>query len=283
MKKRLFLFLLSLNFLFTLPCAAVKNIATQLTPVVGYRQDSVKWTLNSNASGQWKSMKFIDYGVKGETTIKDRYVINYDITLANLINGKFHDNRYLNPAQTSTTPAEKMWSLAFRPNLGLGYKFKPTRYFNLVPQVGFLYDLLYLKTKTSATGPISAFKDTIQWYGPWFGFDTTIKLTQRWVLKAGAAYQIAFYNNSGNWEIPPSQTQNTMNQHGTGQAVSGRIRLSYEVVKSVSLGGEANIDWKKLTSGHDSRDFKGVDTIKSKLTKVTTNSFGARLTLTKDF
>lgn len=283
MKKCFFLFLIYLNPFFSFPCIATKNVATELTPVVGYRQDSLKWTLNSNTFGQWKSLKFIDYGVKGKTTLKDRYVINYDITLANLVNGTYHDNRYLNPALTSNTSAEKTWSLAFRPNLGLGYKFKPTRYFNITPQLGFIYDLLYLKTKTSATGPISAFKDTIQWYGPWLGLDTTTKLTQRWTMTAGAAYQLAFYNNSGNWEIPPSQTQNTMHQHGTGQSVSGRVRIAYEVVKSVSLGGEADVAWKWLHNGHDSRNFAGTTTVKSKLTKVTMRSFGGRLTLTKAF
>ena len=173
--------------------------------------------------------------------------------------------------------------MAVRPNLGFGYKFKPSRYFSFVPQLGFIYDLLYIKTKTSNTGALSAFKNTIQWYGPWFGFDTTTKLTQRWTMNLGAAYQIAFYNASGNWEIPPSQRQNTMNQHGTGNSFSGRFRLQYEIVKSVNLGGEADMGWKKVNSGQDSRRFANGTTLKSKLTNVTAKTWGARLVLTKAF
>lgn len=280
MKKCLLIYL---SFLFLSSSHAVKNVQTELTPVVGYRQDNVKWKLKNGASGQWKSPKFIDYGIKGKTTLKDRYVINYDITLANLINSSFHDSYYLNPAQTSNTAAQKVWSLAFRPNLAFGYKFKPTHYFSIIPQLGFIYDLLYLKTKTNNTGSISSFKDTIQWYGPWIGLDTSTKLARRWTLTAGAAYQLAFYNNSGNWELPPSQKQNKMNQHATGQGVSGRMRVNYEVVKSVSLGAEADIAWQWARSGHDKRNFAEGPTIKSKLSKVNAGSFGGRLTLTKGF
>lgn len=282
MKKRLFLFPF-LSLFVSFPCIATKNVATELTPVVGYRQDNIKWTTINGASGHWKNPQFIDYGLKGKTTLKDRYVISYDVTVANLFSGSFKDNNYLNLNTPSTTSAERVWSLAFRPNLGFGYKFKPARYFNVIPQIGFVYDLLYLKTKTSAFGPISAFKNTIQWYGPWFGVDTTTKLTKRWTMNIGGAYQLAFYNGSGNWEIPPSHTQNTMSQSGTGQAVSGRFRLQYEIVKSVSLGGEADIEWKSLRNGRDSRTFANDTTIKSKLKKVTTDTWGARLVLTKSF
>lgn len=283
MKKRLFLFPLCLSLFFSFPSSATKNVVTELTPVVGYRQDNIKWTISNGASGQWKSPKFVDYGIKGKTTFKDRYVLSYDVTVANLVSGTFQDRNYLNLNQTSNTVAEKVWSLAVRPNLGIGYKFKPARYFHLIPQLGFVYDLIYLKTNTSRAGPISAFKNTIQWYGPWFGFDTTTKITRRWTMNIGAAYQIAFYNATGNWEIPPSQTQNTMSQNGTGQAVFGRFRIQYEVVKSVSLGGEADMGWKSLKNGSDSRTFANGTTLKSKLKKVTSDTWGARLVLTKSF
>jgi len=283
MKKCLFLFPISVHLFFSFACAAVKNIVTDATPVVGYRHDSINWTTNSGVSGQWKNLQFIEYGVKAKTTIKDRYVISYDITLANLISGSFQSNRYLNPPQTVNSSAVKVWSIAFRPNLGLGYKFKPTRYFNIIPQIGFVYDLLYLQTHKSASGPISAFKDTIQWYGPWFGVDTTTKLSRRWTMNLGANYQIALYNASGNWELPPSHTQNTLRQNGTGQGVSGYLRIQYEVVKSVSLGGEGSLGWQGLNSGHDSRTFANGTVLKSKLTKLTDKTFGARLVLTKSF
>jgi hypothetical protein len=250
--------------------------------VVGYRQDSLKWTLKNKASGQWKSIKFIEYGIKAKAVIKDRYVFNFDIMVGNLIGGTYHDNKYLNPFVTSKMSAVKASSLAFRPNIGVGYKFKPTRYFSIVPQLGFIYDLLYLKTKTVNTGPFSTFKDTVQWYGPWIGIDTTTKLTQRWTLDLGGNYGLAFYNNSGNWHFPQSQVQNTMHQHATGQMVSGRVRLQYEVVKSVSVGGEADMAWKWVHSGHDSRKLLNTQT-KTKLSKVTASTWGGRLVLTKAF
>lgn len=274
---------LCLSVLCSFPCFAVKNIANAITPVVGYRGDSIKWKTKKGDSGQWKNLSFIDYGVKGTTTLKDRYVLSYELTLANLVSGTYQDKHYLNPAETSSTSAKQFWSVAFRPNLGLGYKFKPARYFHFIPQVGFVYDLFYLQTSTSSSGPISAFKDTIQWYGPWFGFDSVIKITQRWTMNIAGAYQIAFYNASGNWEIPPSSSHNNLRQSGTGQGASGRIRLQYEVVKSVSLGAEANMGWQGLNSGNDKRSFADGPTIKSKLTNVTSKTFGGRLVLTKSF
>lgn len=284
MKTSFFLIATVLSFIFSLPCTAVKNAQNSISPVVGYRQDNIKWSLVNGPSGEWKNPQFIEYGIAGNRfTWKDRYVISYDITVANLLSGRFQDNGYLHPGQNASLSAERVWSLAFRPNLGLGYKFKPARYLSIIPQLGFLYDLLYLKTKTNNTGSFSDFKDTIQWYGPWLGVDTTTKLAQRWTMTAGAAYQLAFFNNSGNWKLPPSQLQNTMNQSGTGQSVAGRIRIAYEIVKSVSLGGEANGAWKWLNSGNDTRRFGNAPTIKGKLNKVHTRSFGGRLTLTKDF
>jgi hypothetical protein len=263
---------------------ATKSVANEITPVVGYRQDSLKWKTKGGASGKWKNLNFIDYGLKGKTTLSDTYVINYDVTVSNLLSGTYHDNHYLNPAQTSNTPGEKFSSIAVRPNLGLGYKFKPTKYFQLIPQVGFLYDILYLKTKTSNTGAISAFKNTIQWYGPWFGIDTTTKLTKRWTMNVAAAYQLTFYNGSGNWQLPPSQRNNTLHQSATtGQGVTGRFRLQYEVVKSVSIGGEADLAWKQVKSGNDSRSFAAGGTVKDKLSKVSAHSYGARAVLTKTF
>lgn len=284
MKNRLCFALFWFVFFYSSMGFAVKNIATELTPVVGYRQDSIKWKLKNGDSGQWKNLKFVDYGVKGKTTFKDEYVISYGVTLANLVNGTFKDNHYLNPFQTSNTGAEKFSSLAFRPNLEVGYKVNITKYFNITPQVGFNYDLLYIKTKTNNTGPISEFKNTLQWYGPSFGFDTTTQIAQRLTMNVSAAYQIAFYKASGSWKIPSSQQNNTMNQSATaGQSFSGRFRLQYEVVKSVSLGGEADIAWKTVNSGNDSRSFAEGGTVKSKLSSVRSRSFGARAVLTKAF
>jgi len=283
MKKCLFFSFFWLTLFHTALCFAVKSVTTDLTPVVGWRQDSLKWNLRNGPSGQWKNLNFVDYGVKGKTIVRDVFVINYDITLANLVNGTFHDNRYLNPRQNSSLPAKKFSSLAFRPNLGLGYKIKVYRYFDFIPQVGFVYDLLHLKTKSENTGPFSAFKNTIQWYGPWFGFDTTTKISQRLTMNLSAAYQIAFYRGSGNWEIPLSQGQNRMNQHASGSGFGGRFRLQYEVVKSISLGGEADVGWKIAKNGNDTRNFANGPTVKSKLSKVRASSFGARAVLTKSF
>lgn len=284
MKKCLLFSLLWFIFFCSSIGCATKNIATELTPVVGYRQDSIKWTLKNGDSGQWKSLKFIEYGAKGKTTLQDAYVISYGVTLANLVNGTYHDTHYLNPLQISNTAAEKFSSLAFRPNLEVGYKVKITKYFNIIPQVGFIYDLLYIKTKKNNTGSVSEFKNTLQWYGPSFGCDTTTQIAQRLTMNLGATYQIAFYKASGNWEIPPSQRNNTMNQSATGgHGFAGRFRLQYEVVKSVSLGGEADIAWKKVKNGNDSRSFADGTDIKSKLSKVTSSSFGARAVLTKAF
>lgn len=284
MNKSYSLFLICLILLSPTVCRATKTVAGEVTPVVGYRQDNLKWTLKNKSSGKWKNPKFVEYGIKAKATIKDRYVFNFDILVGNLIGGSYHDNHYLNPVQTSNISAQKTSSLAFRPNIGIGYKFKPTRYFNIIPQVGFIYDLLYLKTKKVAAGPLSEFKDTVQWYGPWIGLDTTTKLTRRWTLDLGGAYGIAFYKNSGTWILPPFQIQNKMNQHATGQMVSGRVRLQYEIVKSVSLGGEADMAWKWARSGRDSREFLGTNSpLKNKLSKITGSTWGAHLVLTKAF
>lgn len=282
MQKYCFLLLLILSF-----CSSIvygdKKVQTALTPVVGYRQDNVRWTLSNGSSGRWKNLKFLDYGIKGDTTFKKCYALFYDLTIANVVNGTYHDNHYLNPNRSSSITAKNVSSIAIRPNIGIGDKIAIKKYLSLVPQIGFIYDLLYLKTKTQNFGSVSNFTDTIQWYGPWFGVDAIAKLTRRWELILGGTYNLVFYNNSGTWELPPSQLQNKMSQHGTGQAFKGRMRISYEVVKSVSLGGEADIGWQWLSKGHEQRNFATSPTVKNKLKKVTANSFGARLTLTKSF
>ncbi|MBA3813210.1 MAG: hypothetical protein H0X26_01765 [Alphaproteobacteria bacterium] len=283
MNKRPFLFLACLTLLFPMTCEAAKNVAVEVTPAVGYRQDSLKWTANDKSSGQWKNIKFIEYGAKAKAVIKDRYVFNFDVMVGNLIGGSFQDNNYLNPLLASSVPAQKGSSLSFRPNFGIGYKFKPKRCFALVSQLGFFYELLYLKTKKVNSGPFSELKDTVQWFGPWIGLDTTTKLTQRLTLDLGGAYQLAFYRNSATWNTPFIQTQNRTNQKATGQGVAGRVRLQYEVVKSVSLGGEADIAWKWTNSGHSTRKFADTPTVKNTLTKVTARTWGARLVLTKAF
>ncbi len=100
-----------------IPLEAKKKISMDITPFIGYRQDDVKWKTRSGTlpSGvtqpastlQWKNLQGIQYGLKTETTLRDRYKLNLDLGFANLLNGTMTDSNYLaaagsgNPAQNS--------------------------------------------------------------------------------------------------------------------------------------------------------------------------------------
>jgi len=280
MNKRILLLMVCMSFAAS-PLFAARTVSTDTTPYLGYRNDNLKWTIQDGSSFQWKNLNFIEYGINNQTAFKDRYILRYDLGLANLVSGSFTDNQYLIPGAASTSSSLKGWGMAFRPNLGLGYKFKPKRWFNIIPQVGYSYDLLYLNNSHKA-GPFSSIKDTIQWHGPWTGFDANIKV-RRWSFNLGAFYHLAFYRNNGNWKVSPVTTNNTFSQSGTGQGVKGRIGFGYEMIRTITLGAEANIDWKQVTSGNDTRNFVSGVTTKRKIKKVNMNSYGSRLTLTKTF
>jgi len=280
MNNRLLL-LLSCTYFMMFPLLAAKKATTDVTPFLGYRHDNLKWTINNGANFQWKNLNFIDYGVRGKTTLKDRYIIKYDLGLSNLLSGHLNDNQYLIPGGASTSSSFKGWGLAFRPNLGFGYKFKPNRWFNISPQLGYSYDLIYINNN-KRTGPFTSVKDTIQWQGPWTGFDATAKI-RRWSVNFGAFYHVAFYRNTGNWKVPPVATKNTFHQHGTGQGVSGRLGFGYEVAKSLTLGAETDVNWRRVNSGRDSRTFTTGVTTKSKLKSANWNSYDTRVILTKTF
>src|ERR1700722_4958659 len=252
MNNCLFLFLLCI----TSPLFAAKTVTTDITPVLGYRQDTIKWTTAGGSSFQWKNLRFLDYALKGKTTLRDRYVINYDLGLANLLSGNFRDNGYLIPGGPASSNHFKGWGIGFRPDLGLGYKFKPNRRFSITPQLGYAYDFLYIDN-TRRTGPFSSIKNTIQWNGPWLGFNTTTQLTRRASFKANVAYHVAFYQERGNWKMPHVTAKNKMRQHGTGQGVTGLIAFGYNVARTISLGIESDVQWTRVTNGRDTRRFAG--------------------------
>mgnify|MGYP001160699741 CR=1 FL=1 len=280
MKNGFLLFLACTGFIAS-PLFAANKVSTGVTPFLGYRQDNLKWVTNSSSSFEWKSLKFLEYGVKAKTTIKDRYVIKYDLGLANLLNGSFKDNQYLRPGASSTSSSVKGWGMAVAPNFALGYKFKPKKFFDITPQVGYSYDLIYLNNNKNS-GPFSSLKNTIQWYGPWTGFDAAVKI-RRWSINLGAVYRLTSYRNTGNWKVQPVTTKNTLSQSGTGQGMAGRFSFGYEAVKSIVIGAETDMEWARVKSGHDTRTFANGVTTKSKLKKVNWNSYGAHLTLTKTY
>lgn len=286
MKNRFLLFLTCISFI-TSPLCAANTVTTDVTPFLGYRHDNLKWTTNTGSSFKWKNLSFIEYGLKNKTTFRDRYVINYDLGLANLLSGRLQDNQYLIPNGPSTSSSIKGWGLGVSPNIGLGYKFKPNKWLNISPQVGYSYDLLYIKDNRH-TGPFSSVKDTVQWQGPWTGFDAKVKM-RRWSLNLGAFYHLGFYRGNGNGKISPVRgsipqvtAKNTFSQKGTGQGAKGRIGVGYEIVKSLALGAEADMDWRTLSNGNDKRTLNGVTT-KDKLKKVNWDSYATRVTLTKTF
>ncbi len=281
MKNPIIYFLMFMIFALTPALAQVKKASTDLTPYVGYRYDNIKWTVKDGASFQWKNLSSINYGFNGMSTFKDRYLLRYDIGLANILGGHLNDNRYLIPGTPATSSSFKGWGMAFRPNIGLGYKFKPTRLFNLEPQLGFSYDLIYINNNKNS-GPFSSVKNTIQWYGPWLGLDAIYKI-KRFTLDLGAFYYLAFYKNSGNWKVTAAPVKNTMSQHGTGQGFTCRLGGSYEIVKSMSVGANADILWRQVRNGHDSRTFDSLPAVKEKLTKVKWTSVTGNLTFTKSF
>jgi len=285
MNKRFSLLLLSLYFVTSPLLAQTQKVAFALTPVAGYRQDNIKWTTQTGSWQQWKSLQFIDYGLKTETTFKNRYKIKLDLLFANVLSGTMSDNRYL-AAPGSGDPLRnslgaKGW--AFRPNIAFGFNTKPLKCLDLTPQIGYAYDRLKLSTKASGGKALNSLDNTIQWHGPYLGLDSKIKLSQRWSMNAAASINLAFYNTNGDWKFKNNAANNSMKQTGTGYGLTGQIGCKYLVVKSVSIGAEGDMHWNRVTNGKDTRNFSNGTTLKTKSLKVNWTSFAGRVTVTKTF
>ncbi len=292
MRNRLILVSMVLCLASPIPLEAKKKISMDITPFIGYRQDDVKWKTRSGTlpSGvtqpastlQWKNLQGIQYGLKTETTLRDRYKLNLDLGFANLLNGTMTDSNYLaaagsgNPAQNSINGK----GFAFRPNIAFGFNLKPRKSIDLIPQIGFVYDHLKLRGSGNALNSLS---NTLQFSSPYIGIDSKARFNRRWSMTASAAFNLAFYQGTGHWTFKQNQTNNAMKQGGNGLGLKGQIGLKYMIVPSVSVGGEADINWNRVNNGHDTRHFANGARLRTRLNNLNWTSFAGRVTLTKSF
>lgn len=285
MNKRFSLLLVSMCFVTSPLFAQKKKVMFDLTPVAGYRQDNIKWTTKNGSWQRWKNLQFIDYGLQTQTTLKDRYKIKLDLLFANVLSGNVSDAGYL-AAPGSADPLRNSLGakgFAFRPNIAFGFNMKPLKCLDLIPQIGYAYDLLKLSGKESGGKALNSLNNTIQWHGPWLGLDSKTKLSQRWSMNAAASINLAFYNTSGNWKFKNNAANNSMKQNGTGYGLTGQIGCKYLVVKSLSIGAEGDMHWNHISNGHDTRNFSNGTKNSTKSLKVNWTSFAGRVTLTKTF
>ncbi len=277
------------------PVDAKKKVTVDATPFAGYRQDNIKWKTqagcdpngNTQSVGtlQWKKLQGMDYGINTETTLYDRYKIILDIGFANFFSGKMTDSNYLaafgsgNPAHNSINGT----GFTFSPNIAFGFNMKPCKSIDLIPQIGFIYDHLRLNGKTTTGNALNSLSNTLQFSSPYIGIDSKTRFNKRWSMTASAAFNLAYYQGNGNWKFQGNRTSNTMTQGGNGIGLKGQIGAKYIVVPSVSIGGEANISWTRITNGNDTRHFADGTRIKTKLNNLDWTSFAGNLTLTKTF
>ncbi len=295
MRNRLILKFISLFLAFSLPVEAKKKVAIDVKPFAGYRQDNLKWKTKAGCTSlantqpastlQWKNLQGIEYGIKTETTLLDRYKINLDMGFSNFLGGKMTDSNYLaplggrNPAQNSINGT----GFTFQPNIAFGFNMKPRKSIDLIPQIGFIYDHLHLSGNKTTGNALNSLSNTFQFSSPYIGIDSKARFNKRWSMTASAAFNLSFYQGNGNWKFQGDQTRNTMSQGGNGLGLKGQIGVKYLVVSSVAIGGEAGISWNRIYHGNDTRHFANGTSFKSKLNNFNWTSFAGRLTLTKSF
>lgn len=254
---------------------------TKGTTYVGYRLDNIKWQLQSGPSFSWSNVNSIAYGLRGETCLKN-IVFLYDVGLANVLGATMKDTRYFNPTGAPSSPNLKGWGIDFRPDLGLGYRFKPKKWLEITPAAGYDYRLTYFKDNKRA-GPFVKLSDTLQRHGPWFGVDTLSRI-RKVSVGAGLYYKGSFYRNSGSWHLVSTPlVKNTFNQSSFANGMVGKIKVAYNPTKTVALGIESVLEWQQGSSGSDSRNFGNAPTVSSKYKTVNWKTFDTRLTLTKTF
>ncbi len=265
--------------------AAKKKVEVDATPFVGYRQDNLEWKTSTGNTEKWKNLQGIEYGIKSQTTLKDRYKIYLDFYFANFLSGTMTDLNYL-AASGSGNPSKNSINgkgFAFRPNIAFGFNMKPLKCLDLIPVIGYAYDYLNLTKNKNATSALSSLSNTLQWNSPYIGINSKTRFNKRLSMTAGAAFNLAFYQGSGHWRFQNNGTKNTMSQGGNGIGLMGQVGLNYLLVKSVAVGAEADIRWDRVNQGHDRRHFANGTTAKSKLNNVNWTTFATRLTLTKTF
>lgn len=285
MLNRLILISISASLTFSTSVFAKKKVEFSLTPYGGYRQDQIRWKTSTGDSQKWKNLRGIEYGLKSEVTLIDRYKIYLDFGFANLFNGTMTDSNYL-AAPGSGNPANnnlKGSGFIFEPNLAFGFNMKPSKSFDLIPMIGISYDLIKLSGKKSSTNPLTSLSNKLNFYGPYVGAKAKLKLGKKLTMDAGAAFKLAFYNGSGNWKFTGDATSNTMSQSGHGYGLRGSFGLSYLLVKSITLGAEAAVEWNRISNGNDKRKFAGGTTTKSKLKSLNWTTLSGRVTLAKSF
>lgn len=297
MRNRLIMTFVILCLVSSFPLQARRQIVTfDLTPLVGYRQDNVRWRTKSGTVSpgvtlpvgkfRWRNINGIEYGFNTRTTIRDRYIMDVDFEFANFLGGTMKDTDYL-AAPGSGNPIQNSMKLnngfAFSPNLAFGIKLKPSRAFDLTPLIGIDYNRLRLTGKKNAGSPLTSLTNTLQSYGPYLGFDSKTKFTKRISMNFGAAISLAYYNGRGNWRFQQNTSNNTMRQTGSGFGLRGQIGLKYMLFQSITVGGEADINWNRILRGNDTRRFSNDGGGKVHLNNVNWTSFSGRLTLTKSF
>lgn len=245
---------------------------------VGYRQDSLNWTISNNdillSTLKWEDLKMVQYRLDLIGSICNTVYMRGYADYGHIYKGKNTDTDY----ETTFAPdggyilKDSIWCKSkqdagkgevFDLSFALGY---PYAFFDeqlrFVPLAGYSYHEQHLRlfnaeilidTKDGMVGPVPNLHSNYrtQWQGPWVGFDVAYQWTCELKVFGSFEYHWAYYHADANWNLREEEIEKFEHSSHDAQGIISSLGVCYDFCDEWTAGLMANYQTWQARHGQE--------------------------------
>lgn len=277
MRKYILTAITCLTTLCAFPLAA-SNLEFELDYSVGYREDSLNWSIGTNhdivSKLDWKDLQMVQYRADIRGLVCSQYYFRGYADYAHIYHGKNTDTDYAYKVDREGNIVDRnaVWlkskqkaskGEAFDFSLGLGYQLDflcgKLAFF---PIAGYSYHEQHLRmfkgkvivdTLDDLTGSFPGLHSSYKtrWQGPWTGFDTVYQWNRNLKLFGGFEYHWADYQATGHWNLRTDFVKDFEHSGHDGSGMISTLGISYDFCTCWTIGVFANYQTWNIRHGKD--------------------------------
>lgn len=269
----------------------------------GWRQDHFEWTIAGDTSGSnpnilsdldWRHLDIVSVNGQAEVTFRKDWHFRLGGGYGWIVSGDNRDSDYDfddRRGEFSRSTASTRGSLV-NADAALAFDFQISPRVTLTPSVGFTYHRLRVNdrhgvqvvdTEFHDLGPFDGLDSTYtaNWWGPTFGLDTTVKLTEKWRWLAGVRYELLRYRGNGHWNLRPDINDFHDTARGDGWLLTTGVEWDFAQHWTLAVLGDYG--HRRTRAGSSDTELSDHSHIKTRFNGAQWESLGARVMVTYCF
>lgn len=274
--RKLFLTFLTYTTLLCLTTANAYEIDAEVDFEVGYREDSLNWSLGADeipvfSKLEWKNLQMVQYRADLRGVVCDMFYFRGYGDYGKIFNGRNTDSDFA--FEDSSSSSELINYLkskqdagkgeVFDLSFGLGYQFElMCGQITLSPLIGYSYHEQHLRMfngevvvnlEDDFLGPVDNLHSNYRtrWQGPWVGFDAAYQMNCDFKIFGGFEYHWAQYNATGHWNLRWDFIKDFEHTGHNAEGILATLGMSYDFWCDWTVGIVANYQTWDLQHGRD--------------------------------